>query len=98
MRKKVRTWKESSPARMRMRKTLPLLTLGWLLIVAACVNGCGVKTLRINSCLSNPCPDYPDLLLPIYERHADPSGVNPGEEYERGVCLQGWLKKCGVTP
>lgn len=43
--------------------------------------------------LPNPCPEYADLLQPVYERHASPQEINLEEMLRRELCLQGWVLK-----
>lgn len=65
----------------------------WILVLVGSLYLNGCATLRCNIKYSNPCPEYNDLLAPIYQRYKSPDSISELEESDRMVCLQGWVRK-----
>jgi len=52
-----------------------------------------MASFRARPKFNSPCPEYPDLLVPVFVRLSDTKDLSLEEELDRQVCLQGWVEK-----
>lgn len=63
------------------------------MLVSLLGSGCREILVLNSSNISNPCPEYPDLLTEGFTRYKDPSDVTKEELFDRELCLQSWVKR-----